>query len=60
LGDHPAVGLGDDGDDELLDGVRRRIESLEDARILRALSANEQTEYDELLALEAHLLKRHP
>ena len=45
-------------EDDLLDAVRRRLSQLQDARLLRHLSANEVTEHDELVRLEEHLLRR--
>jgi hypothetical protein len=47
-----------EGDEDLLQAVRRRLEVLQKARLLRELSVNELTEHDELLRLEQHLLQR--
>jgi hypothetical protein len=45
-------------DEDLLDAVRRHLDSLQDARLIRNLSAVERREYEDLLRLERHLLGR--
>ena len=54
----PSAGSRRAVDEDLLDAVRRHLESLQSARFIRSLSRAESNEYEHLLQLEAYLLGR--